>query len=123
MAITPKIASASMTAISSQLSPRIFLRNGVTLFRSAGLRNIYRRGRRKTCGHWKKLSYLQAKRLDGVSPYQFVLRKFPGRATLCGAAREPDSADKMPTGPTAKMAVLRPGFIPKNCRAAIFAAV
>ncbi|PYL92585.1 MAG: hypothetical protein DMF14_03435 [Verrucomicrobia bacterium] len=66
---------------------------------------------------------MQAKRLDGVSPYQFVLRKFPGRATLCGAAREPDSADKMPTGPTAKMAVLRPGFIPKNCRAAIFAAV
>ena len=46
-----------------------------------------------------------------------------GRAMLGGAAYEPDSAGKMPTGPTAKMAVLRLGFIPKNCRAAIFAAV
>src|SRR5438309_11873366 len=63
-------------------------------------------------------------RLDGVSPYQCVPRKFQlvGRS-WGGAACEPDSADKMPTGPTAKMAVLRPGFIPKNCRAAIFAAV
>src|SRR6266566_4948617 len=54
-------------------------------------------------------------RLDGVWPYQCVPRKFQlvGRR-WGGAACEPDSAGKMPTGPTAKMAVLRLGFIPKN---------
>src|SRR2546421_12864640 len=63
-------------------------------------------------------------RLDGASPYQCVPRKFQlvGRR-WGGAACEPDSAGKMPTGPTAKMAVLRLGFFPKNCRAAVFAAV
>jgi len=72
----------------------------------------------------EKLSLFASMRLDGVSPYQCVPRKFQlvGRR-WGGAACEPDSAGKMPTGPTAKMAVLRLGFIPKNCRAAIFAAV
>jgi len=72
----------------------------------------------------EKLSLFASMRLDGVSPYQCVPRKFQlvGRS-WGGAACEPDSAGKMPTGPTAKMAVLRLGFIPKNCRAAIFAAV
>src|SRR5205823_376870 len=93
MAITPKIASASMTAISSQLRPRIFLRNGVTLFRSADFAEYIWKKQEVNLRALEKLSLFAsqaARRSLALSMHS--AKNFAGKVKLCGAARELHSA-------------------------------